>query len=320
MPSRKTIAIVLSLLLVATVVVLVGFPGESPKHQGRKLQVQHPEQVNKIILADTYDSTMLLKSGDHWVTSGGDAVNPAAVENLLYAAGRLQINSIFSEGKRAEAGDSRRVQFFRGEKLLLGYEVFTYRGQFLVRPERNDRAYSVTLPGFAGLDLNRVFSSATNHYLEHLLIDLLPSEIRHIEVEKRDAGHFRFSMENNGEIRCSLPGTDSTVPSGLLDDISVRLLFSYFTSIRYEEKADVAPEILVQEHGGYRWLGRLYVESRRGEKHTLNVYSMPGPGSTGNHMFRALVIHNDAPDALVINYLYLDVLMRDLSGYFAGGG
>ena len=34
------------------------------------------------------------------------------------------------------------------------------------------------------------------------------------------------------------------------------------------------------------------------------------------HMFKALVIYNNKPEALVVNYIYLDVLMRDLSHYF----
>jgi hypothetical protein len=63
-------------------------------------------------------------------------------------------------------------------------------------------------------------------------------------------------------------------------------------------------------------MARLHVESFRGEKHTLEVYPyFPSPGDQPD-MFRALVLYNDEPEALVVNYIYLDVLMRDLSHYF----
>jgi hypothetical protein len=60
----------------------------------------------------------------------------------------------------------------------------------------------------------------------------------------------------------------------------------------------------------------LHVASFDGETHTLKVYPyFPSPGPEPD-MFRALVLHNEDPEALVVNYIYLDVLMRDLSHYF----
>jgi len=35
-------------------------------------------------------------------------------------------------------------------------------------------------------------------------------------------------------------------------------------------------------------------------------------------MFRALVLYNNEPEPLVVNYIYLDVLMRGLSHYIGG--
>jgi hypothetical protein len=246
----------------------------------------------------------------------GEEANPVAVENLLFAAGRLQINSILPG--TWEMDQARRVRFYRGEKSLLAYSVMEREGQFLVRPAGSDHLYSVTLPGYAGLDLDRVFSSDRNHYREHLLIDLLPSDIRHIEVERKGEEGFRFTMDDLGEILCTLPGRDSTLEAGLLDDLSIRLLFSYFTAIRYSEKATGDLDSLTAGDMEERWLGRLYVESKQGEKHRLEVYSMPGEQGEESHMFRAIVAYNNEPVPLIINYIFLDVLMRGLSSYFAG--
>jgi hypothetical protein len=132
-------------------------------------------------------------------------------------------------------------------------------------------------------------------------------------VERRGEPAFRFTMDDSGEISCILPGLDSIVPREMLDDLSIRLLFSYFTSIRYQEKGEypVHPADTAR-----RWLGRLFVESMDGERHSLQVYSLPGEGGEEVHMFKAAVRHNNDPESLTVNYLYLDVLLRGLSHYF----
>ena len=63
-------------------------------------------------------------------------------------------------------------------------------------------------------------------------------------------------------------------------------------------------------------MARIHVESYNGEKHTLQVFPYHETAEAEPHMFQALVIHNNDPEVLVVNYIYLDVLMRDLSHYF----
>ena len=58
------------------------------------------------------------------------------------------------------------------------------------------------------------------------------------------------------------------------------------------------------------------MESHNLEKHTLQMYPYYEKAGAESHMFRALVIHNNEPEVLLVNYIYLDVLMRDLSHYF----
>ena len=317
MPSRKFIGIVVSLLLIAAMLLIFTVPWKTLRNDSRLILLEEAASVDRISLADQYDSTLLVKHGETWFTSDGEEVNQVAVENLLFAAGRLQINSILPAGKEIEK--ARKVRFYSEGRCMLAYSVFFTDGQFLLGPEGSDRTFLVTLPGYGGLDLDRVYSSATNHFWKHLLIDLVPSEIRHIEVERRGEAAFRFSMDDLGDITCTLPELDSTLSPHLLDDLSIRLLFSYFTSIRFEERVVAHLENLTEGNMEDRWLGRLYIESQDGEKHTLQVYSLPGEGGEENHMFRAVVVYNNEPDPVIINYIYLDVLMRSLSRYFAAG-
>jgi hypothetical protein len=57
------------------------------------------------------------------------------------------------------------------------------------------------------------------------------------------------------------------------------------------------------------------VLSFSGEDHSLKVYPyFESPGEEP-HLFKALVVYNQEPEALLINYIYLDVLMRGLPHY-----
>ncbi|MCK4746642.1 MAG: hypothetical protein KAT15_06395 [Bacteroidales bacterium] len=315
--TRNTISLIATLIVLSVMLLVFTDPWSILRQEGRQITLQDPAKIDRIVLSGYFDSTLLVRKGNAWYLPGEEMVNPVTVENLLYAAERLQINSIDLDVRQWNDGMLKSVMFYNGEKPMLRFEMKSRGDQLLVRPLGVDRIFSVSLPGYAGLDLDRVFSSSANHYREHLLIDLLPSDILHIEVERKGQQPFRFTMEETGEISCMLPRCDSTLPHEILDDLSIRLLFSYFTSIRYEEKAGTTPGTSSPDEP---WLARLYVESRQGEKHSLRVYSLPDDSGSGTHMFRALVIHNDDPGALVVNYIYLDVLMRDLSHYFAGSG
>ena len=317
MQIRKQTGVLISVVLLAAILLLFIDPWSALRKEGRRIGLQDRTKIDRITLSGAYDSTRLVRHESGWYIDGTEPVNPVAVENLLYAAEKLQIGSIHTGQEEWEGTTVKRVCFCNGEKPVLQYEVISQGAQFLVRPDRSERLFAVSLPGYAGLDLDRVFSTHPNHYREHLLIDLLPSEIRHIEMERRGGQPFRFSMDDQGGITCLLPDSDSLVASDLLDDLSIRLLFSYFTSIRVEGKAGEVPGILHSTCTQAQWMARVYVESRRGESHTLNIFSIPGAGGERNDMFHALVLHNDDPDPMVINYIYLDVLMRDLTCYFA---
>ncbi len=320
MKRRRTIGIIVSLFLIAAILLVFTDPWSLLRRDAERIRLPDAGKIDRIILSDRYDTVFLVKEDSTWLINGEEEAEPVAVENLLFAAERLQVVSIHPESAGRKSGTVRSVLFLQGGREILGYELVTGGNQLLVRPSGNGQLFSVTLPGYAGLDLDRVFSGVANHYRKHMLIDLLPSEISCIEVRRKDEPPFRFTMDGEGNIRCTLPETDSTISPDMLDELSIRLLFSYFTSIRVEERVGSASAAMEAGMDQERWLASLYVESRQGEKHTMQLFSLPGEGGEGTHMFRAVVIHNDDPEALVVNYIYLDVLIRGLSRYFARGG
>lgn len=315
---HSRIGIIVSVVLIIALLLVFTDPWSTFRRDSRNIVLQDPSEIDRISLADAYDSTLLVRKDTVWMLFGREPVNPVAVENLLFAAGRIQINSILSGELDMENKIICRVRFFRGDQVVLEYEFITDGRQYLIRPFGSESAYYVSLSGYTGLDLDRIFSSAPNHYREHILIDLLPSEVSLIEVDLKGSQPFRFTQDPGGDIRCILTGQDSIIPRQRLDELSVRLLFSYFTAIRYERTAGIPVSRLIPPEGDTP-LARLHVESHEGEQHTLLVFPIYGENGKDADMFRALVAYNDRPEALVVNYIYLDVLMRRLSRYFAGG-
>jgi hypothetical protein len=316
MRSRRYIGVVVSALLILAVLLIFTDPWSTIRNDGKRIVLANPGSVDRITITDEFDSTLLIKKDHGWWLYGEEETNPVAVENLLFAAERLQINSILTDQSGSFGSQRRIIRFYSGERRVLAYELFSDGEQYMLHPEGSARTYYVSVSGFTGLDLNRVFSTAANHYRQHLLIDLLPSEISLIEIELSNGHSFRFTQDPQGEIVISGNNEQTPVPSGKPDELAVRLLFSYFTAIRFEGLAGIMKDELENQGMEFPWLARLHVESREGENHTLRIYPYYPSEEGERDMFRALVLYNNEPEALVVNYIYLDVLMRDLTHYF----
>jgi hypothetical protein len=250
---------------------------------------------------------------------GEEACNQVSVDNLLVAASRLQINSMLALDQEnalgAGTGEARKISWFKGAKLLLSYDFFSFSDDYLVIPPRSDKAFYVSVAGYPDLKLNKVFSSASMHYRKHLLIDLLPKEISSISIQLPSGEDFRFRQDSLGNIELEVNEEFALAPGQSLNELSIRLLFSYFTSIRFERKAGIPADSLIGPGSGSAPLAILQVSSFEGEEHQLKVFPYHESPGEKAHLFKALVIYNQEPEALLVNYIYLDVLMRGLSHY-----
>ncbi|MFO7668489.1 MAG: hypothetical protein R6W31_02435 [Bacteroidales bacterium] len=315
MRFRRYTGVVVFLLVIAILLFLFVNPRGSMRMKSSQMLLSDPLKIDRVRIAGAIDTVILSRSGETWMLPGAERANQVAVENLLFAAQRLQVDAIQTDPPERDNVVAKEVSFLNHEKLVLQYTLMERDGRLLLLLPGSEKAFTVSLPGFPELELIRVFSDSQNHFREHMLIELLPVEIRQIEVERRGYPTFRFTRDEYNEMICELPGSDSLLPMELIDKESVRMLFTYFTSIRYEEKADLQL-VPSEEEMKERWLARIYVESEQGERHTLQVYSLPGDAGEKDHMFRAMVIHNNSAEPLVIKYIYLDVLMRGLPAYF----
>ncbi len=316
MQSRRLIGVAILVLLIIFLVLFVTDPWSTLRNDGKRIMLSNPADVDRIVLSDLYDSTELIRKGEEWLLFGVERVNPVTVENLLFAAKRLQINSIIADIPSTPASVKRNIKYMNGEKVVRAYTFQTRGDQYMVNSTSPDQYFIVSIAGYPDLHLDRVFSSSADHFREHLLIELLPSEISHIHIELANGNAFQFTQSENGDIECSPTNHKTFLPSSSLDELSTRLLFSYFTSIRYEKMAGIPGDRFFANMADNERMATIHVVSYQGEEHTIQVYPYQVESGEEAHLFQALVSYNNSPELLVVNYIYLDVLMRDLSHYY----
>jgi hypothetical protein len=320
MPKRRSILLLFILLPAAFILVLLINPWDLRERDSRRVALKDLEEVDRIVLADSYNNSELSFRNGKWYLFGTEEVNPLTVENLLFAASRLEVGSItglevFDE-PGDPGGDVTELSYYKGERVLLTYRLKMQTGRYLLNPKDSEKAYYVSLPGYPDLDLERVFSATPDHYREHLLIDLRPSEIRYIEISLASGEAFRFTQDQEGNISCTAANEDTRIPEGEPNDLAMKLLFSYFTSIRYEQQSGISADSLLEGADSSRKMATVRLESFSGQGHSMQVFPYLEIPGAEPHLFRALVFYNDEQYAKYINYIYLDVLMRGLSHYF----
>lgn len=320
MLMSKPLKLILILVPGILLILLLTDPWKLLERNKRTVVLTHSEDVDRIVLVDTYHSTELNRVEESWYLFGSEQVSEVSVENLLIAASRLEVSSIVSRKAFDDAGnspeESREIAFFRDQKQVLSYRLKTVSGKCLLLPDASDQAFYVALPGYPDLDLDRIFSAAPDHYRDHLLIDLRPSDIRSIEIELVSGEAFRFIQDREGAISCKALNDNTLIPDAKPNELATKLLFSYFTSIRFEQMAGITADSLLKADCLYKPMAGIRVESTGGETYSLKVFSYRELCDSEPDLFRALVIYNDEREALIINYIYLDVLMRGLSHYF----
>ena len=326
MQNRRPILVLFIVISAVLLLILLADPLKLREQGSGSVALKNMEEVDRIVLLDSYNTTELNRRDGAWYLFGAEPVSPVAVENLLIAASRLEVSSILTYEESGESNqaleDFKEVTFFSGDKVLLAYRLKTESGRFLLHPIASDKAFYLALPGYPDLDLDRVFSASPDHYREHLLIDLRPSDISSIEIELSSGDAFRFSQDMEGHITCD-PLNDSTIlPQTAPNELAMKLLFSYFTSIRYERRAGIPADSLLVTNSllvadsTRQKMATVGVTSLSGEHHSMQVFPYQEIPGSKTDLFRALVLYNDEQDALFVNYIYLDVLMRGLSHYF----
>jgi hypothetical protein len=304
------------ILLVALIFMFTD-PWSNFTGQTGSVVLKNADRVDRIVITGQSDSTQLVREGSQWIINGRDPAGKVAVDNLIFAAQHLSVASIVSFEAMDRTGDGISVSFYDDQKVLLSYDLNSEGEKNLMYIPGSDKYFYVSLPGYEGISLAKLFSPVPGHYHEHQLIGLLPGEIACLDIAIPGKSHFSVSQDPSGDYTCFDEMLQMSVPADSIDDHAIRMLLSYFSDIRYEEIYGILSASELRSRHSGEMIARLNIRSVAGEERTFEVYPFYPEGAREPDMFRALVIFNDNPDVLIVNYIYLDVLMRELGRYLS---
>lgn len=311
MKTRTYIVILAMLLLFSGAGIVFISPWSTTGNKFEKLLPEKPETADRILIKSGYDPVAFYFESGEWKFED-EVLNEKAVQSLLLAAGNLRLKAIIPGNELNVVNQVVDIAFLKGNREL-GRFLFTHNelGSFIFHDEM-EKAYGVELIGYEHLPLEKIFSANPDHFRNHLLINLLPSEVKRLEIVPIEGKAFRAEQDTSYNVSVSdfYSGEDVT---HLVSEKKIRMLFSYFNGIRYVEQA--AQEEIATGSFPDTQLASVAVTDFSGNEYKLSVYHWYRPGEADPDMFRALVLFNNIATPLKVDYLYLDLIIRGLEKY-----
>lgn len=312
MKARNPILLIVFLLLFAGGYLLLTDPWSTTGTRFDAILPTEAGKVNKILVISGYDTLEFVRKDTLW-SMEGEELNSEAVDNLLYASERLQMTAIVPV-EELGALEALTEFVFSGRNRERGHFFFGKRETgYLIFEPGAETGFGIELPGFEDLPLEKVFSGNRDHYRKHLLVGLLPSEIRSVTVFPHEGTPFEARQNSAYEIAVKDLAAMSDVTDSV-EERKIRMLFSYFNAIRYDAvvtQAEIEPGTVTETPYAV-----VQVSGFDGGEWKLEVYQWTKPGAEKPDLFEALVVFNDTPLYRSVNYYYLDLLMRGLESYF----
>lgn len=312
MKPRNTILLIVFLLLVAGGYLLLTDPWSTTGKSFDAILPSETGEVTKIQVISGYDTLEFVRRDTLW-SMEGEELNRDAVDNLLYATERLRMTGIIPVEEPGEMGALKEF-IFSGRRRVQGHFFFGKRETgYLIFEPGGEIGFGIELAGFENLSLEKVFSGNRDHYRKHLLVGLLPSEIRSVKVYPHEGTPFEARQDSLYDITVKDLAAMSDVTDHI-DERKIRLLFSYFNAIRYDAvitQSEIEPGTVTEAPYAV-----VHVSGFDGGEWKLEVYRWTVPGAEKPDLFEALVVFNDTAFYRSLNYYYLDLLMRGLESYF----
>lgn len=309
MKKRLFIIIFLVVISGGTVILLLNDPWSSLDAGFEGVLLESPENVDRIEVIGFPDTLAMLKMGDEWYLNGDEKLNSLPVESLLYTSSKFRLVSLLTSEEVAAQKEYVSLSFFEGRKLLSSFRFMVIRGKNVIYREGAANAYIVQLPGYNDLTLKKVYSADSDHFRDHLLVSMLPDEIAEIRIMPLHGSAFSVKQDSASRLEVKdLEGHEITI-----SERKVRLLLSYFSAIRFEEY--LGTEKIPADFDSSSPSAKIMVRDFGRGSRELEIFSWIKPGEDEPDLFNALVLFDEDPQLMIVNYTYLDLLIRGLEFY-----
>ncbi len=173
----------------------------------RDFKVEDTERIHKIFLADRQGERVTLERRDgSWLYNGRWKARPNAIENLLDAVSRLEMQfkppqAMVDPMVRDLAANGIKVELYdRQDELIKAYYVggatADERGTYVIR-EGAEQPYVAHIPGWSG-NLRFRYNLKGDDWRDKSIFDCDPDEIREVTVEYPKQKNKSFRVEKDG--------------------------------------------------------------------------------------------------------------------------
>lgn len=310
MKSRTIIFLIILVLAAAGLIYVIkmeSLPGMKGGMKG--MLPESTEKIDRIEVIASADTLHLLRSEAGWIFEDGELLNQEALESLLFTASNLRLVSIVSSEEVAKQQEYTSLRFYRKKMLEAEFRFLEFRDRNVLYREGDEQAYLIELPGYDERTIRKVFTPNPDHYRDHLLLNLLPSEISAVEIAPLKGSGFSVSQD----VTANIVVQDMNMQEVMVSERKIRLLLSYFNAVRFEE---YLPEDQVPAGFDPSMPSAMFRVTDFGDReYTFRVYQWYSSDGDEPDLFKALVLYNDNPQILIVNYTYLDLLIRGLETY-----
>ncbi|HKK61543.1 MAG TPA: hypothetical protein VJ951_03225 [Bacteroidales bacterium] len=296
-------------VLAATVVMLIWH--KSRKEQGiEDIIPEGYSKIDRVQIVGSFDTLLFERIDSVWYY-GAEQLSTRAVKNLILTSANLSMKSIvpFEDIGRPEfAADF--MFMFRGKEA--GHFTFQKSdGGYYIYEAQDDYAYGVELVGYEDYALEKIFSTELDHYRDHLLVSLLPVEIKRIEIDPLEGE--AFLVKDEPALTFMLQDSAKDL-SHCADTMQVRMLFSFFNALRYDRQ--IAPKSIEDQINSELPEAIIRVVDRNDSAYRFEVFPWYNQGNGEPDMFKCIVRYNNNNSAYyIMNYYYLDLLLRNTKAY-----
>lgn len=309
MKRQMIIIIVLVLISAGVVFVLLNKSWSTVEVGFEGVMLASPEKADKIEVIGLQDTLIMQKMGDDWQLNGEEKLNPVPIQSLLYSSSKIRVISMITAEEAAEQQEYMSLGFYDGRKLLSSFRFMVIRGESIIYKEGADHAYIVELPGYDDLTLKKVFSDDPDHYRNHLMLSMLPEEIAMIEIWPLSGSRFTVIQDTTSQVAVK-NFEDQEIA---FSERKIRLLLSYFSAIRFEEY--LPSKQIPSDLDFSSPSAKIVITDFKGISHILRIYAWTKSGENKPDLFNALVRGNRDPRVMIVNYTYLDLLIRGAETY-----
>ena len=312
MKSRLIVLIFMLLVSAGAILLILSDQWSTVDGSFEGMILKSPETIDQIEVIGSIDTLVLRKHGSRWQFPDDEVLNHSSIESILYTASNFRVLSIISSEKILDYQDYVTVNFSKGKRLNSSFILLMLSGRPVIYTEGGENAYLVELPGYSDLSVEKVFSPNPNHYRDHLLINLLPKEISTLKVSPLKGTGFSVRQDTSAVLKVMNIENEEV----FVEERKIRLLLSYFVGIRYE--AFLPQEKISVDFDLSNPAAQIQISDIQGNTNELLIFPWIKKGEESPDLYNALVIHNNGPQILLVNYTYLDLLIRSLENYLPG--